>query len=241
MYKNAFCQGWIWHKRYEPKIHQFKYRLNSWLIDLQDIGAIDTSSYLLSSKKFSLYKFNQDNYLGEDDGDLLSRVKKRFIALGATLSGKEKFYLLGQISNLGIYFSPLNLYLCYFDNLCCYILAEVSNTPWNERHYYLLNTQNRDIISKKNFHVSPFWGLNQEYRWKFKLNKQKIFFRIDTYQDKKLVFSAGYNGVLSLLSNKMTLLKLFRSPIIIYKIFVTIYFEALLILLKKIPFIAHPK
>ncbi len=240
MYKNALCQGWVWHKRYEPKIHQFKYRLNSWLIDLQDIGALSNGSCLFSSKKLSLYRFNQDNYLPDYEGDLLTRLKKRFIDLGAVLSGSERFYLLGQISNLGIYFSPLNLYLCYLENSYPYILAEVANTPWNERHYYLLNTHNPHIITKKNFHVSPFWGLNQEYHWKFKLSKQKIFFKIDTYQDQKLVFSAGYIGGMSLLSCNRTLLKLLRAPITTYKILSAIYFEAFRIWLKKIPFIAHP-
>jgi len=88
--------------------------------------------------------------------------------------------------------------------------------------------------------VSPFWGLNQEYHWEFKLSKQKIFFKIDTYQDQKLVFSAGYIGGMSLLSCNRTLLKLLRAPITTYKILSAIYFEAFRIWLKKIPFIAHP-
>jgi DUF1365 family protein len=240
VYKHSLCQGVVWHKRYHPKIHQFKYRLNSWLIDLQDIETLNIGSCLLNSKKLSLYRFNQNNYFSNYEGNILTRLKKVFIDLGAILSGTESFYLLGQISNLGVYFSPLNLYLCYSNTLCTYILAEVANTPWNERHYYLLNMHNPPHITKKNFHVSPFWGLNQQYHWKFRLSSNKLFFRIDTYQDQKLVFSAGYVGFINLLSCNKTSLKLLRAPFTIYKILIAIYFEALRIWLKKIPFVAHP-
>ena len=79
------------------------------------------------------------------------------------------------MSNLGFIFSPLNLYLVVKDEECRYILAEVSNTPWNERYYYLLDRSQTKIISEKNFTYRHF-NLDQEYHWNFKLDENKLHF-----------------------------------------------------------------
>ena len=240
MFEHSLSEGVVWHKRYSPKVHQFSYKLNSWLIDLQELEQLSNDSRLVNASKMAVYRFQDKHYLRDSNGDLVQRIKSKFLDLGAALDGSERFYLLGQMSNLGIYFSPLNLYFCYVDEECNYIVAEVSNTPWNERHYYLLDPKNPQIISKKNFHVSPFFGLDQEYHWQFELTKQKINFKIDTYQEQLLVFSAAYNGSLSSLKQSSTKFKLIKSPFAVYKIMLGIYFEALRIWLKKIPFVTHP-
>ena len=75
--------------------------------------------------------------------------------------------LLGNVRCMGFYFSPVNFYFCYRQGEARYLLAEVSNTPWNERHYYLL-----DLAAlaphDKDFHVSPFMGLAMRYHWRIR-------------------------------------------------------------------------
>ena len=52
----------------------------------------------------------------------------------------SKMLMLVQVRCFGLYFSPANFYFCYDkDDNCTQMLAEVSNTPWNERHYYLID------------------------------------------------------------------------------------------------------
>lgn len=241
MFEHSFSDGVVWHKRHSPKVHQFSYKLNSWLINLQKLDQLDNNSRLINRSRAAIYRFQDRHYLRDSNGDLLQRIRSKFIDLGGGLNGEESFYLLGQLSNLGVYFSPLNLYFCYAGEVCTNILAEVSNTPWNERHYYLLDPNQPQIISKKNFHVSPFFGLNQEYHWQFDLTKQKISFKIDSYQEQKLVFSAGYNGNLIPVTSSGIKFRLIKSPFMVYKIIFGIYFEALRIWLKKIRFVPHPK
>lgn len=240
MFEHSLSDGVVWHKRHSPKVHQFNYNLNSWLINLQMLDRLDNNSRLISRSRKAIYRFQDRHYLRGSNGNLLQAIKSKFRDLGAVLNGCESFYFLGQLSNFGVYFSPLNLYFCYVSDECTYVMAEVSNTPWNERHYYLLDPTQPQIISKKNFHVSPFFGLNQEYHWQFELTKQKISFKIDSYQEKQLVFSAGYNGSLIPIIQPEVKFKLIKSPFIVYKIILGIYFEALRIWLKKIPFIPHP-
>ncbi len=215
-----------------------------WLLDIDKIEDLATNSRIINIAKSALYQFKPEKYL-RDKGNfpLTHKLKKKLAELGASLADQDKFYLLGQLSNLGLYFSPLNLYLIINDkNECKYILAEVSNTPWNERYYYLLDKSQKQIISTKKFHVSPFFGMNQEYHWNFNFAKDKLGFRIDTYEDNKKVFSAGFNGNLVGVTEDDFYKTIIRSPLNVYKIIAGIYFEAFrLWLIKKIPFIPHPR
>ncbi len=241
MYKHSLCIGSVWHKRYTPKVHEFSYKLNSWLINLQELDTLNTSSRLFNMAKKAIYRFKPQNYLRDFSGELNTKIKEQFINLGVDLKGDEEFYLLGQLSNFGVYFSPLNLYFCYEGSACNFIMAEVSNTPWNERHYYLLDISKPKIITNKNFHVSPFFGLNQDYNWHFDLQQEQIKFTIDTYQDGLKVFSAGYSGGLNLLSDVSISSKILSAPVTGVKIVCGIYFEALKIWLKKIPYVPYNK
>lgn len=50
--------------------------------------------------------------------------------------------LLCQLRYLGCYFNPVNFYYLYNeDDKLCWLLAEVRNTPWNERHTYAVNPE----------------------------------------------------------------------------------------------------
>lgn len=212
-----------------------------WLIALNQ-AEFNPDSHFVSRVKWAIYRFNPKNYLRHNTSNisLANKVYQQIRELGGVLNGDEQVFLLGQLSNLGIYFSPLNLYLVVQNEDCRYILAEVSNTPWNERHYYLLDRSQTQIISKKNFHVSPFFNLDQEYHWSFKLNENKLHFSIDTYENNEKVFSAGYHCNLIGFKSASFMLSVLKSPFNVYKIISGIYFEALRIFLKKIPFVAHP-
>ena len=76
--------------------------------------------------------------------------------------------------NAGLYFSPVNFYLG-FDKAQqpTHLLAEVSNTPWDKRHYYgfLLDGGNTEFCHDKDFHVSPFNPIDQQYQWQVTIKK----------------------------------------------------------------------
>ena len=76
--------------------------------------------------------------------------------------------------NAGLYFSPVNFYLG-FDKAQqpTHLLAEVSNTPWDKRHYYgfLLDGENTEFCHDKDFHVSPFNPIDQQYQWQVTIKK----------------------------------------------------------------------
>ena len=46
------------------------------------------------------------------------------------------------------------------------IVAEVTNTPWGERHAYVLPAAERAGEFDKALHVSPFMPMDQRYTWR---------------------------------------------------------------------------
>lgn len=242
MLTNSLAIGKVWHKRYTPKIHEFSYDLNCWLIDIDSYEQLDSISTLVSIDSLNLYTFDERKYIRDSSGKLPQKARQKFGELGAHLDGSEKIFLLGQLSNLGLYFSPLNLYLCYYNAQCRYILAEVSNTPWNERHYYLIDMDNQQYVVAKNFHVSPFWDINHNYHWQFDITPDKMYFQIDNYRDEQKVFSAGYKLEFKHFATHKSISKyLVKQPVSGWKIVSAIYYEALKIFLKKIPFVPYQK
>ena len=76
---------------------------------------------------------------------------------GAPLSGDV--FLLGQLRMLGMYFSPVNFYfLRSAAGEYTHMLAEVSNTPWNERHHYLVDLrEQKDTEKNRNRQYNSGW------------------------------------------------------------------------------------
>ncbi len=94
---HALCKGKVWHKRYKPKIHEFQYNLNMWLVDLQQLSSISNYSWKINRSGFSLYKFIEKRYLkgslvGKADTDLLMRLREKFIELGAQIESDMEFF-----------------------------------------------------------------------------------------------------------------------------------------------------
>lgn len=98
---------------------------------------------------------------------LLARLNAAFIEqTGSAPTGD----MLGLVvcRNAGLYFSPVNFYLGFDEQqIPSHLLAEVSNTPWDKRHYYgfLLQGADSEFCHDKNFHVSPFNPIDQQYCW----------------------------------------------------------------------------
>ena len=120
--------------------------------------------------------------------------------------------------------------------------------PWNERHCYIINTkadsnQQTNLIAEleKQFHVSPFWGMDHQYEWLFSPPQQKLMVNMKNFKDGEKVFDATLNLKRETFS-KLNLIKcMLRFPFITLIVVFRIYLQALKLWIKKAPFFTHPK
>ncbi|MGP4788688.1 DUF1365 domain-containing protein [Psychrobacter sp. 1Y11] len=108
-----------------------------------------------------------DKSTGKSVNELLQRLTFVFTEkAGSSPTGD----IIGLVvcRNVGVYFSPVNFYIGFdTEQTPTHLLAEVSNTPWDKRHYYgfLLDGEETEFCHDKDFHVSPFNPIDQRYHW----------------------------------------------------------------------------
>ncbi|KTD32933.1 hypothetical protein Lnau_2581 [Legionella nautarum] len=237
--------GHVRHRRFFPKRHQFSYGLFMFCFDLAAINTTFRDIKHVSLEKFNWFSFRQKNYLCESSVPLDEYARQLVMNRYSTYP-KGKIYLLTQLSCLGYCFNPISLYFIFDEanQTLEYLILEVTNTPWGERHNYVLKhsaKHKNEIYTyqfQKELHVSPFMSMNYTYQLNLKVNSQKILVHMENYCEGKKDFDA----TLTLRAQEQSSMKsIFRHyPLITYKMATAIYWQALKLWIKGIPFHAHP-
>ena len=248
---SSFCNGNVFHQRFVPKPHGFKYKMFMPLLDLDDIEKLHSFSKLLKVNKFWLYSFYPADYLKEVKPKSLT-LKQKVIEV---LKSKENFdvtseqsvnvCLLAHWRCLGMLFNPLSQYYVYIDGKLSYLVSEVSNTPWNERHIYTRKLTENGALEKwssdKSFHVSPFNNLDMAYQWRSQVSRSNLTFGLTLLRGTKTVFTASYNYSCLPFTSKQFNRGIRRQPFLSLHGLIGIYWQALKLIFKRIPFYSHPK
>lgn len=260
---SAIYDGQIRHRRFAPRENKFTYQLHMLALDVDEV-AFDGKNNLIAQGPFGYAWFYPMRFCEKDyvKGDLLplrTRIENKVRALGHE-HNVDKIIMLVQVRCFGFYFSPANFYFCYDNNgECDVMLAEVSNTPWNQRHYYLVNLQkSAEKITRKNFHVSPFMKLAMSYHWRIQppsKGHDNLLVHIDNQPNLDNVNDLNLNNknkrkkffdvTLTLKRREITAKNLFflwiKMPVMTMKIVGGIYWQALKLFIKRIPFISYQK
>ena len=165
---NYLYTGTVGHRRFTPFNHFFNYPLFMAYIDLNTVNHFLDKSWFWNVDKKAIISFNRKDYHGDPNLDLSRSVRKTvYETIGLEVKGPIR--LLTHLSYFGYCFNPVSFYYCFDegDTDVEAILAEVTNTPWKERHAYVIQNvgdEKKQLKStfKKKFHVSPFWGMDHD-------------------------------------------------------------------------------
>jgi uncharacterized protein len=241
--------GWIRHRRFLPKNHDFRYPIFMTYLALDELEQVMAKSWFWSLERFNLVSFYRKDYLSQNDQDLQKTVKEHIKThTGENFEGR--IFLLTHLRYLGFCFNPVSFYFCYPEHAeqPRHVIAEIHNTPWNERYCYILDTQQCPAQNTDNwvfefdkaFHVSPFMPIDMHYQWRFTLHKDNLTIHMELQQNDDCCFDA----TLQLKEQAMTTQTMrnipLRFPLMTLSVVILIYWQALLLWLKGIPFYNHP-
>ena len=247
--QSCLYQGSVRHRRYEPAGHAFRYRLALLYLDLDEVDSVFAGRWFWSAgQRRAPVRWRRADHYGDPDRDLRDCVRELVYARsGVVTTGPIR--LLTHPRYFGYALNPVSFFYCFdaSGTQLDAIVAEITNTPWGERHCYVLpQAANRDAPGRlhfrfgKDFHVSPFLPMAMEYDWRFTQPDAGLAVHMENRESGRLVFDATLNLRREPISGTALARALARHPFMTCKVGAAIYWNALRLWLKRTPFFTHP-
>ncbi|MFD1216476.1 DUF1365 domain-containing protein [Microbulbifer celer] len=244
--RSGLYTGWVQHRRFKPREHSFRYRTFMVYAFLDEIPELLDQTRLWSDRPWAPARFQRADFFGDPATPLDQAVRDRV----EEVSGQRprgQIALLANWRYFGYNMNPISVYYC-FDSAGGQVealLVDVHNTPWNERHGYVLSQYGQPgrvqrAVFEKALHVSPFMPLEQSYRWRSTTPGKRLSVSIRSLEGEDSVFDACMSLERQEISAVSLRRKLIQYPFFTVKVITAIYWQALRLLLKRIPLFAHP-
>lgn len=253
---SAIYEGVVRHRRYEPKPHALRYRMFMLALDLDELDTVfkGFGRLLWSANHFNIACLLRKDHFGDPGKPLKEAVLDKVEQEAG--HRPVRVVMLAHLRTFGYVMNPATFFYCYDkDDRLSAIAVEIHNTPWNERHVYILSTAegasapgskrptktSHRFQFKKAFHVSPFMPMDHDYDWRFSVPGEQLVVSMKNLDRGKRIFDASLVMTAKPITSARLNLMLLKYPLITVKVIVAIYYNALLLWLKRVPFVSHPK
>jgi hypothetical protein len=248
--KSCLYTGVIRHRRFAPRPHDFSYRIYLTLIDLAELPGLFDRFWLWSARSPALAWFRREDYHGDPRRPLDAAVRDR-VEQQTGQRPRGPIRLLTHIRYFGHNFNPVSFYFVFdeSDARLEYVVAEITNTPWDERHAYVLRLADAEHVGAqgfrwqfdKVFHVSPFLPMDMRYDWRFTAPGEQLAVHMENWRQGAVEFDATLTLKRVAITSGSLARALISFPFITAQVSALIYWHALRLLLKRTPFFTHPK
>jgi uncharacterized protein len=246
---SAVYEGFVSHHRRAPVDHEFRYAHAMLLLDLAELPEAFDCHPLWSARRRAPARFARSDYLGDPAVGLDNAVRELVSEkLGERPDGPIR--LLTNVRMLGHCFNPVSFYYCYRGDGrgLRAVVAQVTNTPWGERHCYVMDAQGGgapgSILCQsfdKVFHVSPFMGMDHRYEWRMTEPGDQLVAHIESHHAGERVFDATLSLRRRALDRAALTRLLLRYPATTLRVSARIYGQAVRLKLKGAPYHPHPR
>ncbi len=219
----------VFHRRIEPKRHEFSYRVFYCLIDLDELDLIRNELRLLTVNRPCLYSFYENDHISHGSSSIRENISLYLRTHGVTVPlGRVRLLTLPRI--LGYVFNPISIYFCDdIDGNPLTSIAEVGNT-FGEWKPYLVPLGDGGIFHRrvvKHFYVSPFSDLDLEFDFRFKQPEESLQIEIDDYRGETRELVSRLSGKKIPLTDRNLSLFSFKYPLLTLQVILGIHWHAL--------------
>lgn len=239
---SAIYVGAVQHHRLSPREHRFRAGLGLVYLDLDELDEVFRLSPWWRREGPAPASFRRRDYL-PDGVDDLAEAARQAIARRLGFRPEGAIRLLTSVRHFGHLFNPVSFFYAFDrqDRLAA-VLGEITNTPWGERHCYAVDLR-RDSSAEfpKRFHVSPFMGMDQTWRWHCSLPGRDLRVGMRSTEGGSCCFTATLALRRRALTAGSLNALLCSRPLHGLQVLARIHWEALRLWWKDIPFHPHPR
>jgi len=246
--QSALYTGQVSHRRNVPVVNEFRYNLFMVYLDLAELELVFADRLFWSVEGPTWASFRRADHLRRE-GPLDTAV--RDVAqeqLGFRPAGPIR--LLTHLRYLGYCFNPMSIYYCFgADGLHVEaIVAEVHTHPRGEEYVRALNIRNAHregewylFEQEKEFHVSPFMPMDLRYTWGFTTPGETLAVAMESERQGEIILSVRLDLERCPLTGENLAMALLRWPSMTLRILAGVYWQALRLKRKRVPFCHRPE